>query len=655
MLNSFARFAFVSLLTASLSLPTLAQNPQPMPPDHRPAPASGEVEAEEQLAIRLPERFRVLTNQFFDVRIEAVKLTSANPTLKLSLDGRDVSAQLSQPEISEDNDDDSNSKDKAWTFRAFSIERAGTHSLQATITDGARQLTTETKIGVQDFKLARRKKSIVLMIGDAMGTAYRDAGRIVAKSVGEGFREGFFDDLQQMDVMPVSGMVMTHALDRVTPDSANTAAAWSMGNKTIDGALAALPDNNDFRFESNKVLETKRFALDNPRVETLWEYLKRKHNYRTGIVTTADVTDATPAAEGAHTISRSLGYDIAKQFVDGSFTRGAVYDVILGGGLNRFMKRTVENSGDARNLATELQASGYGFVRTRSELRNIVDIASAPNALSSPTTSSSPSGQAAQRALPDKLLGLFHSGNMNVAYDKLNLARPADEPKPDFGGFTDQPFLDEMADAAIRILSQDNQPFILMIEGASIDKQSHSNNFAGQLWDTIEFDKAVGVARKFVNRDKRTRQRTLLLVTADHDQSMSVIGVVDTQVEGAVENVRSTEVYPQRAERGAVVGGYNRGESDGFPDYEDKNKDGYPENDNRYKIGVGYRTGNHTGSSVPVTAEGAGAILFTGYQDQTDLFFKMARVLSSNTGRLDRALREREKYKLTMPNYAREK
>ena len=51
--------------------------------------------------------------------------------------------------------------------------------------------------------------------GDAMGTAYRDAGRIVAKSTNNRFREGFFDDLQEMDEMPVTGMVMTYALDRV--------------------------------------------------------------------------------------------------------------------------------------------------------------------------------------------------------------------------------------------------------------------------------------------------------------------------------------------------------------------------------------------------------------------------------------------------------
>ena len=44
------------------------------------------------------------------------------------------------------------------------------------------------------------------------------------------------------------------------------------------------------------------------------------------------------------------------------------------------------------------------------------------------------------------------------------------------------------------------------------------------------------------------------------------------------------------------------------------------------RLAVGFRTGDHTGSSVPVTAQGPGALLFTGYMDQTDLFFKMAQL-----------------------------
>ncbi|CAL1548817.1 unnamed protein product, partial [Lymnaea stagnalis] len=296
-----------------------------------------------------------------------------------------------------------------------------------------------------------------------MGTAYRDSSRIVSQSTAGRFREGWFDDLQQMDKMPVTGMAMTYSLENIVPDSANTASAWATGNKTINGAVNVFPDNNDFRYSAGNQQATKQFVLDNPRVETLWQYLKRRHNYKTGIVTTSDVTDATPAGQGGHTLLRGLGYDIAKQYVDGSINQGNQFDVIMGGGLERFNARTATNSGDTRNLVTELQGAGYTYVQNRTEL----------NALTANNA-------------PNKILGLFRTGNMNVAYDKLGLVRPTDEPAPSFGGFTDQPFLDEMTDKAIATLNKNNAPFILMVEGSSIDKQSHPNYAAGQIWDHIE-------------------------------------------------------------------------------------------------------------------------------------------------------------------------
>lgn len=253
--------------------------------------------------------------------------------------------------------------------------------------------------------------------------------------------------------------------------AANTATAWATGNKTIDGAVGVFPDNNDFRFSSSNVQATKQYALDNPRIETISEYLKRTRGYKTGVVSTSDITDATPAGHGGHSITRSLLFDIARQYVDGPFVPGPTFDVILGGGNEKFNARTLANSGDTRNFVTELQGKGYAVVTNRTEL----------NAL--------PAG----RLTPAKLIGLFRTGNMNVAYDKLGLVRPPDEPAPNFGGFTDQPFLDEMTQKAIDILSRDGGPFVLMVEGASIDKQSHPNHAAGQIWDTIEMDKAIGV------------------------------------------------------------------------------------------------------------------------------------------------------------------
>lgn len=571
--------------------------------------------------IVLPERFRVLTNQYFDLRIEAENLSRLNARIELQVEDENSGQKVTYAgalETTTNNDNNPNSSDKAVTYRRMYFTSPGIKTIRALIFDGRQIYGVGTQISVQSFSLPVRK-NIVLFIGDAMGTAYRDASRIVAQSTGNRFREGWFDDLQQMDKMPVTGMSMTYSLENIVPDSANTGSAWTTGNKTVNGAVNVFPDNNDFRYSSSNVQTTKQFVLDNPRVETLWQYMKRRYGYKTGIVTTSDVTDATPAAEGAHTLLRGLGYDIAKQYVDGTINQGNQFDVIMGGGLERFNARTAGNSSDTRNLITELQTQGYTYVQNRTELNAI-------------TNSNAPS----------KVLGLFRTGNMNVAYDKLGLVRPLDEPNPSFGGFTNQPFLDEMTDKALAILNKDDAPFILMVEASSIDKQSHPNYAAGQIWDTIEFDKSIGIGRNFLNRNEETRAKTLLITTADHDQSMHITGAVDTLVPNYVQNVFATLLHPNASRGQGNIGAENRvGETNGFPDYEDANGDLYPENTNRIRLKVGYRTGDHTGSSVPVTAEGAGALLFFGYYDQTDIFFKMAKALTLNTAGLDNALQQK--------------
>lgn len=409
------RAAFIRLLGISVFfIGTQAINAQTVAPTIR---------------IVVPERFRVLTDQFFDLRIEAENLGSSRVRPQITVydeNGKQESINFAgQYEVTSDNDNNPNNIDRAFTYRKMSFTKPGIKTIQAVIVDGRRLYGSITQISVQDFDL-RGQKNIVLFIGDAMGTAYRDSSRIVAQSTANRFREGWFDELQQMDKMPVTGMMMTYSLENIVPDSANTASAWSNGNKTVNGALNVFPDNNDFRYSSSNLQATKQFALDNPRVETLWQYLRRRYNYKTGIVSPADITDATPAGEGAHSITRSLLNDIARQYVDGTIDPGIQFDVIMGGGLEHFTQRTAANSGDTRNLVSELQNSGFTYVKNRTEL-NAINTANAPA----------------------RLLGLFRTGNMNVAYDKLGLVRPADEPAPNFGGFTDQPFLDEMTDKAI--------------------------------------------------------------------------------------------------------------------------------------------------------------------------------------------------------------
>jgi alkaline phosphatase len=208
-----------------------------------------------------------------------------------------------------------------------------------------------------------------------------------------------------------------------------------------------------------------------------------------------------------------------------------------------------------------------------------------------------------------------------------------------------------------------------MVEGGLIDKQSHSNHAAGTIWDVIELDKAVGAAREWANGRKIAD--TLVIVTADHGQSMTVIGVSEVPDSDLYDRTATTAftlspgigdqkftAYKDinanvRAPYGFIMGTASSGKSGppahqngnitgtmGFPDYQDADGDGYPENrevngKGRKRLVVGFRTGSHTGASLPLTAEGPGALLFTGYMDQTDIFFKMAVAASGDTADID--------------------
>ena len=623
--------------------------------------------------ILLPERTRLLQGQMIDLVLE-VRNVNTIGSVNVMAGTTDLSANFSAPAKADL--DCLSTPSSSYVVRANlqSFSNAGTITLTASVVADGATLTDSRSILVREFSLpAGRNRNVILFIGDAMGTAYRDAARLVSRSIVDAngknsFREGNFDNLLEMDKMPVSGMSMTYGSDSVVPDSANTGTAWASGNKSFLNAVNSLGDGTDckWRFTGLTNAATLPFMLDNPRVENLWQYLRRRYGYRTGIVTTASVTDATPAVEGAYVGYRQARLEIARQFLENPMLKNQpAFDVILGGGLDPF---TSAGRPDKRDLIAEFQGRGYRYLTTASQL--------SATAYGQPTIGifrGSPVAAPASNGI-----ATAGDANMDVAYDKLGLARPASEPVPDLQGYTDQPMLDLMTQRAIDTLSlsTNSAPFILMVEGASIDKQSHPNQAAGVIWDTIEFDKAVGVARAWAA--KRTVKDTLILVTADHDQSMSIIGVSNTP-DSEYFNRSNTQKVSYTTAAGAqafnVYGdsyanaraglpfiNTSTGSSNntgaagmpgsfapvnstldpasstystyqGSPAYKLDAKTGYPLNagDGLRRLAVGFRTGDHTGSSVPITAEGPGAYLFTGYQDESDIFFKMAYAISADT------------------------
>lgn len=621
---------------------------------------AGLVDGQARISIALPERTRLLEDQRLDIVIEARNV--AGGVLTVTANGVSLTTRFAGPKAADLDCD--GTADAVWRADLVSFATPGWIRLEASLSTPQGAIRALKDIVVQPFPRPKTFKNVILYIGDGMTESWRDAGRLVSRSVEtipgvSGMREGFFDRLLEMDRMPVSGMVMNHSIDKVIPDSAPTAHALATGNKTFDGAVGMFPDSTDCSFGSASNERTLPFALDNPRIENIAEYLKRKFGYRIGIVTTSSVADATPTGFGAHTADRDTSFEIVRQYLENPFLNDQpVADVLMGGGGESFDPGI---RSDGRNMLAEFQAKGYKLVTNAAELRTVG------------------SGNT-------KVLGLFktakatrHSSgvrpsstaHMNVAYDKLRLTRPGSEPLPDFGGYEDQPFLDVMTQKAIEALAgpDGNQPFFLMVEGASIDKQSHSNHFAGAAWDVIELDKAVGVGRAWAGA--RKTNDTLMISTADHGQPMLIIGTAEvpdadyfdrsadlnisvtspvgthsTKVYKDVHtNVRSMLPYGSAGGRTGppAESFYDIYGAEGFPDYMDTDGDGYPENraegtKGRRRLAVGFRTGSHVAICVPLSAEGPGALLFTGYFDQTDVPLKLAAALANDTADLDKAL-----------------
>lgn len=551
------------------------------------------------------------------------------------------------------------------TVRAVSSEAAGRHefSVEATQADG-QKVVARGNFEVVPFTaaLGPKVRNIIILLGDGMGAAQRTAARIV-----HGYAQGKALQPLAMDTFNATALVKTASLNSIVTDSSPGMTAYVSGNKNNNNEEGVFPDDT---------LD----AFDNPRVEYLSEYLHRTQGKKLGIVTTADVFDATPAGNAVHTSNRGAGTGIVDQFFDDRGRTGLA--VLMGGGRKWFLPagtpgsaRTESNDyafsatdphtaeivrrwgasagalDKGRDLIQDFQSAGFQYAATKSELDK------------------------ADAARP--LLGLFAFSNMNVALDKINGRRGTDRNGlggasvvEDFG-LPDQPMLDEMAAKALDVLKGAPKGFVLMIEGASIDKQAHAMDTERWMLDTLEFDRAVRVAQDFA----AARGDTLVIVTADHECSGAALIGGST-----VTDARLAELATKKGAanlRNSVVGAYEKA---GFPHYR-LAADGYPQTtDIDYRLLVGYganadryedwrtkrtpqRDGQqpfasemplrwypanaaerddalgeylvtgqvpgeqavHTATDVPLSAYGPGALAFTGVIDNTDVFFRLAQ------------------------------
>jgi alkaline phosphatase len=457
-----------------------------------------------------PDGAVLATGQRFDIRVEATSDTSDPPGgLRVLVNGRDLTARnLLDPGVGGERGaggTGATGPDVApmlrvspalrnttnFLLRGYSVAAAGTLTIEARTGDGA---SATSKLLVEDWSGARggaRARNVILFLGDGMGAAHRTAARIVSRGVHHGKAAGRL----AMDTLDVTGMVMTGSLNSVITDSSPGMAAYVTGQKNNNNQEGVFPDNTPDPF-------------DNPRIEYLGELLRRTRGtgFNVGIVTTADVTDSTPAANAAHTSDRYAGAGIAAQYLDERATNGVA--VLMGGGSRHFMPVAAGGERpDDRRLGDEFVGAGYTRVSNAKEVA------------------------AALAAPPQRVLGLFSSSHLPVAFDKVGAGRYSDElARPANAAYRDTPMLEDMARLALQSLSTHSSAgFYLMVEGASIDKRAHAADAERMIWDVIEFDRAVQVALDFAKRtnsDADSSNDTLVIVTADHETGgLGLIGV----------------------------------------------------------------------------------------------------------------------------------
>ena len=447
------------------------------------------------------DRATILTGSPFDFKVEFASVVKPED-VKITVNGQDYKAALGKDAefVAEEKN-----KDKvlgsAVILRGVPLASAGDYKVEVSAGSETKTITWT----VYGTPAQAKAKNVIFLIADGLSVAHRTAARIMSKGMTEGKANGRLN----MDDVPPVAFIGTSATDAVATDSANTMSAYMTGHKTAVNAIGVYADRTPA-------------SLDDPKVETIAEALRRQTKKSIGIISTAELQDATPAAVVAHTRKRGDKADINGMLFD------VKPDVLLGGGSAYFLPQATAGSKrkDDKDYIALFKEAGYTLATSKAELA---------------TAAGTNTG---------KILGLFHTGNMDTALDREFLK------KGTTAKFPDQPGLVEMTKVALGELSKNPDGFFLMVEAANVDKMSHPLDWDRAVVDTIEFDKAVGVAREFAAKNPDT----LIVVTGDHTHGVSIIGTVDDDKPG-------TEMREK-------VGTYAEA---GFPNYEDKDGDGYPD------------------------------------------------------------------------------
>lgn len=368
-----------------------------------------------------------------------------------------------------------------------------------------------------------KAKNVILFVGDGMGISTLTSSRIYKGQLeGNSGEEGYL----MFEEFPHTALVKTYNVDAQTPDSAGTMTAMMSGLKTDVGVIGVNEDIE--RGDCSTVAGNE--------VITALELAEIK-GMATGVVSTARITHATPAATYAKSADRNWEdvsdmpedavndgcKDIADQLVNFETYLERRYtgidvdgiDVVMGGGRRHFLPNDAQaNSPDAvseiegdrtdgRNLTTEWQEMYENGVY-------IYDQAGFDD-LDTETT--------------ERVFALFNESHMQYEADRSN----------DVAG---EPSIAQMTEAAVNVLDNNENGFFLMVESGRIDHAHHAGNAAGALSDTLAFEAAVKAAYENTNPEE-----TLILVTADHGHVFTIAGYPKrgNPILGKVVNVGADE------------------------------------------------------------------------------------------------------------------
>jgi alkaline phosphatase len=432
-------------------------------------------------------------------------------------------------------------------------------------------------------------KNIIFFLGDGMGPTTVTAARIYKYN-----EEGQLN----FEKFERTARIKTYSNDAQTTDSAPSMAAYMTGVKSNNEVISmsantiATPPSRD----ANGNLTINNCAPTNgTSVVTILELAKAKGK-SVGAISTTELTHATPAATYSHICNRNAQYDIAAQLVPagagGNAALGTGVDVLMGGGYNQFTPydATTNKRGraDGRNLLTEL-GSAYSVVTNKTDMLAASDT--------------------------KKLIGLFSpSGQMAFELDRAAAVVAGT------GAGLTQPSLAEMTSKAIDILSKNSQGYFLMVEGGRIDHALHDNNAKRALEDTIAFDDAIKAALDKVKLTDPKLENTLIVVTADHDHTMTFNGYVKrgNPILGLAVGIDGKPVLDRNGVNSTTLvfgNGPKRPDTRATLDSATVLADNYQQ-----ESGVRLEFETHGGGDVQLFATGAGAKIFKGTLDNTTVF-----------------------------------